>query len=363
MAVSPNATINKSILARFLSLPQPENKILATYIWIDGTGENIRAKTRTLDFVPKAYTELPIWNYDGSSTYQSDGKNSDMYLYPVAMYPDPFHLGNNKLVMCEAYTYNKKPAGTNYRHSCSEVMKAVASHEPWFAFEQEYTLLDMDGKPFGWPKGGYVAPRGPYACGVGANKAYVRDIMDAHYRACLYAGLKIAGSNAEVFPSQWEYQIGPCVGIEIGDQVWMSRYLLHRIAEEFGIVASLDPKPMEDWNGAGNHCNFSTKTMRKPNGIVEIEKAVEKLSKNHMRHIRAYDPNNGKDNERRLTGKLETAPIDQFSSGVADRTVSVRIPRPCADEKMGYLEDRRPSANCDPYKVSEVIARTCILNE
>ncbi|XP_039286015.1 glutamine synthetase 2 cytoplasmic [Nilaparvata lugens] len=361
---SPNYKLNKTVLDKFLSLPQPENKVQATYIWIDGTGEGIRAKTRTLDFVPKSVSELPIWNYDGSSTYQSEGSNSDTYLYPVAMYNDPFQRGNNKLIMCDTYKYNHQPTETNHRAACLEAMTKAAAQKPWFGIEQEYTLLDMEGRPFGWPRNGFPGPQGPYYCGVGANKVYARDVVEAHYRACLYAGINISGTNAEVMPSQWEFQVGPCEGIEIGDQLWVARYLLHRVAEEFGVVVTLDPKPMEgDWNGAGAHCNFSTKTMREENGIIEIEKAIDKLSKQHIRHIKAYDPKEGKDNERRLTGKHETSTIHDFSAGVANRTASIRIPRGCAEEKKGYLEDRRPASNCDPYSVANVIVRTVCLNE
>ena len=215
------------------------------YIWIDGTGENLRAKTRTVDFKPKEPRELPIWNFDGSSTGQAEGSNSDVYLYPVALYQDPFRLNDNKLVLCETYKYNKKPTESNNRNSCNDVMEKAKSERPWFGIEQEYTLLDQDLHPFGWPKNGFPGPQGPYYCGVGANKVYGREIVEAHYRACLYAGINIAGCNAEVMPAQWEYQVGPCEGIRMGDDLWLSRFLLHRTAEEFGVVVSMDPKPMK----------------------------------------------------------------------------------------------------------------------
>jgi len=287
-----------------------------------------------------------------------------MYIHPVALYKDPFRQGNNKLVMCDVYKYNKKPAETNKRLACKQVMDLAKAQIPWFGMEQEYTFLDFDGHPFGWPKNGFPGPQGPYYCGAGANKVYARDVVEAHYRACMYAGVKIAGENAEVMPSQWEFQVGPCEGIRMGDDLWMARYLLHRVAEDFGIIASLDPKPMEgDWNGAGCHTNFSTKAMRDAGGIKAIEQAIEKLSKNHVRHIKAYDPKEGKDNERRLTGKHETSSIHDFSAGVANRGSSIRIPRGVAEDQCGYLEDRRPSSNCDPYAVTEVIIRTCCLDE
>jgi glutamine synthetase len=352
-------------LKKYLDLPQPEDKTLATYIWIDGTGENLRSKTMTIDFVPKEATQLPWWNFDGSSTGQAEGSNSDVYLKPVAIFNDPFLRGNNKLVICETYTFEKKAHETNKRAKAVEAMNKAADSHPWFGIEQEYTLLDRDGWPFGWPKPhGYPQPQGPYYCSVGANKSYGRDVVEAHYKACLYAGVKICGINGEVMPAQWEFQVGPCEGIDVGDHLWVARYILHRVAEEFGIVVTFDPKPITgDWNGAGAHTNYSTKQMRDDGGIKFIEEAIEKLSKRHAKHIKVYDAKGGKDNLRRLTGHHETASIHQFSAGIANRGCSIRIPRSVGEEKKGYLEDRRPAANCDPYAVTDMIVRTTILDE
>ncbi|CAO2637267.1 Glutamine synthetase [Lemmus lemmus] len=357
MATSASSHLNKSIKQMYMSLPQGE-KVQAMYIWVDGTGEGLRCKTRTLDCEPKCVEELPEWNFDGSSTFQSEGSNSDMYLTPVAMFRDPFRKEPNKLVFCEVFKYNRKPAETNLRHTCKRIMDMVSNQHPWFGMEQEYTLMGTDGHPFGWPSNGFPGPQGPYYCGVGADKAYGRDIVEAHYRACLYAGVKITGTNAEVMPAQWEFQIGPCEGIRMGDHLWVARFILHRVCEDFGVIATFDPKPIPgNWNGAGCHTNFSTKAMR------YIEEAIDKLSKRHQYHIRAYDPKGGLDNARRLTGFHETSNINDFSAGVANRSASIRIPRTVGQEKKGYFEDRRPSANCDPFAVTEAIVRTCLLNE
>jgi len=356
-------SLNKTVLNRYLDLPVSEDVTQATYVWIDGSGQNVRCKTKTVLGAVKGVEDLPEWNFDGSSTGQAEGSNSDVYLKPVRIYRDPFLLGQHKLVLCETYKYNKTPADTNYRHSCVQAMEEAKSLVPWFGMEQEYSLLDKDLHPLGWPKNGFPGPQGPYYCGVGADKVYGREVVEAHYRACLYAGVLIAGTNAEVMPAQWEYQVGPCEGIQMGDDLWMARFLLHRVAEDFGVVVSLDPKPIPgDWNGAGCHTNYSTKAMREEGGIAEIEKAIQKLSLKHAAHIKAYDPNDGKDNERRLTGHHETSSIHDFSAGVANRGASIRIPRSCAEESKGYLEDRRPASNCDPYKVTEIIVRTTCLS-
>jgi len=349
----------------FMDLPQG-GKCQAYYIWIDGTGQHMRGKTKTLDAPVTSIDELPEWNYDGSSTGQSLGSNSDVLIRPAAIFKDPFRRGDNILVMCETYGPDDTPHPTNHRDGCNKVMQAVKDQKPWFGIEQEYTMFDFTGThPYGWPVNGYPGPQGPYYCGVGADKVKGRKIVEAHYRCCMYAGVKIAGSNGEVMPSQWEYQVGPCEGIDMGDHLWVSRWILCRVAEEFNVVISFDPKPIPgDWNGAGCHTNISTLAMRQPGGMKYINEAIERMSHKHAEHIKAYDPNEGEDNKRRLTGLHETASIEQFSSGVAHRGASIRIPRQCAKDGYGYFEDRRPSSNADPYNVTARVIKTiCALEE
>jgi glutamine synthetase len=234
-------------------------------------------------------------------------------------------------------------------------MDAHKDQKPWFGLEQEYTLFDQYDKPYGWPKGGFPGPQGPYYCGVGTGKVYCRDVVEAHYKACVYAGVKIAGINAEVLPAQWEFQVGPCVGIDLGDQLWMARYLLERVAEEFGVKISFHPKPISgDWNGAGLHTNVSSEDMRNPGGMKYIEAAIKKLEKRHKEHIAVY----GEDNTLRLTGRHETGNIDEFTWGVADRGASIRIPRSVGKEGYGYFEDRRPASNADPYSITGIMVET-----
>ncbi|KAI0230404.1 Glutamine synthetase [Lamellibrachia satsuma] len=187
---------------RYMTLDIPGTFTQAMYVWIDGSGEGLRAKTKTLDFEPKCAEDCPLWNFDGSSTGQAEGCNSDIFLHPVSIFRDPFRGGRNKLVLCETYTPDKEATESNRRHSCKTVMEKAKDAKPWFGIEQEYTLLDLDKHPFGWPKNGFPGPQGPYYCAVGADKILGRGVVEAHYRACLYAGVKISGTNAEVMPAQ-----------------------------------------------------------------------------------------------------------------------------------------------------------------
>lgn len=363
--LNPLTNTNKNVKAKYMEL-DCSGQVQAMYIWIDAYMQ-LRCKTKTLQKEPKCHSELPVWNFDGSSTNQAPGENSDCYLLPVAMYRDPFRRDPHKLVLCEVVDYHQDPVPTNHRRSCAEAMKKAEGDECWFGLEQEYTLTDLDAYPFGWPKGHFPPPQGMAYCGVGAARQYGRDVVESHYRACLYAGLKISGTNAEVMPSQWEYQIGPAHGMEGGDQIWISRFILDRVCEDFNVIASLDPKPIPgDWNGAGMHCNFSTKDMRVPGegkGLDSIYAACEKLGKRPNYHIFHYDPHGGKDNMKRLTGLHETASIYDFSYGIAHRGASIRIPRETGDKGYGYLEDRRPASNACPYNVTECLVRTICLNE
>ncbi|KAL3702526.1 hypothetical protein R1sor_020548 [Riccia sorocarpa] len=329
----------------------------AEYIWMDGQEgkkgirfNEMRSKTKVIPRpLPAGSTNFPEWSFDGSSTGQAEGNNSDCILKPVYSCPDPIRGDHHVLVLCEVLTPDGKPHQTNTRRPIADLLSEdVLEQETLFGFEQEYTMFAKSGHPYGWPEAGYPpAPQGPFYCGVGLEAVYGRPLVEAHLDACVKAGLKISGINAEVMPGQWEFQIGPAGPLETGDHVMIARWLLHRLSEDFGIICTFEPKPMQgDWNGAGAHTNYSTKDMREEGGMAAIKAAIEKLSKKHKEHISAY----GIGNERRLTGKHETASIDTFKSGVADRGASIRIPLPVSLAGKGYLEDRRPAANVDPAK-------------
>jgi len=233
-------------------------------------------------------------------------------------------------------------------------------HSDRAGLEQEYTLFNADKvTPLGWPKGGFPGPQGPYYCSAGADVAFGRQVVEAHYRACLAAGIKMSGINAEVLPGQWEFQVGPAEGIEAGDHLWMARYIMYRVTEDFGVTVSFEPKPIAgDWNGSGCHSNFSTKAMREEGGYKVIIEAIERLGKKHAEHIEVY----GLGNEKRLTGKHETASYKTFLYGVANRGASIRIPRDTERDGKGYFEDRRPASNCDPWIVTSKIFDTAVLS-
>ncbi len=341
----------------------------AEYIWLDGAEptQGMRSKTRFLPFadnVAPSVSSFPEWSFDGSSTYQALGEDSDLILRPVSFCVDPTRVEDSYLVLCEVFNPDgKTPHKTNQRAELRRVLdQGAAKEEPWMGFEQEYTFF-KDGRPLGWPETGYPAPQGPYYCGVGAGLVHGRQIVEDHMLACVEAGLMIYGVNAEVMPGQWEFQVGyrgmdeeNAGPLAVSDHTWLARWLLHRIAEDSGVRVSYDVKPISgDWNGAGMHTNFSTTSMRSPKeGRKAIDQGIERLSKRHEAHIAAY----GHGLDQRLTGLHETCSINEFRSGVANRGASIRIPRPVELNGHGYLEDRRPGANADPYVVSAMLLKS-----
>ena len=346
-------------------------KKFAEYIWLDGTvpTQELRSKTRVVEITGDVSIDcFPEWGFDGSSTNQATGDNSDCILIPVSFVNDPIRGNGNFLVMCEVYDRNGNPHATNTRSVLRNVLNAgAAAQDPVFGFEQEYTLFDKNG-PLGWPEHGYPQPQGPFYCGVGDGKVNGRDLVEAHQQACLDADLLFYGINAEVMLGQWEFQIGyrgfdeDIDALMIADHVWFATWLLHRLGEDYKIKVSYENKPMKgDWNGAGCHTNFSTKDMRDKNtGAQAVKHAIEKLEENHDKHIKVY----GYALDERLTGAHETCSINEFKSGDSDRGASIRIPVATSKKGYGYLEDRRPGANSDPYLVSSrILVSICDLDE
>ena len=334
---------------------------IVEYIWIDGgkPTPHIRSKTKILSCHNERVNldSIPKWSFDGSSTNQAEGADSDCILVPVCMVSDPVRdtSAGAKLVLCEVFKPDGTPHPTNIRAKLRAALDRIdCERKPWIAFEQEYTLFE-GARPLGFPaERRFPVAQGPYYCGVGADEVFGRPLAEDHLSACLAANLHITGINAEVMPGQWEFQCGgpgadPLIA---SDHLWIARWLLYRLGEKHGVSATLDPKPVPgDWNGAGMHANFSTAAMRAEGGEDVIEQACKVLEKRHALHLLAY----GAGNEGRLTGAHETCSFREFRYGVADRTASIRIPRLVSETGRGYLEDRRPAANADPYKVSTVM--------
>jgi len=336
---------------------------IAEYIWVDGTAPTalVRSKTKIFpkDIEDISLDNFPTWAFDGSSTAQAEGADSDCILKPVNYVPDPVRGAGAYLVMCEVFSPDGSVHPSNKRAALRKLMETAGKEEPWIAFEQEYTFFE-GSKPLGFPaERRYPAPQGPYYCGVGADEVYGREVVEEHMRVCLAAGIFLTGINAEVMPGQWEFQCGGpgADPLTASDHLWLARWLLYRVGEDYGISATLDPKPVPgDWNGAGMHTNYSTKAMRSDGGKAVIIEACERLGQKREECLAAY----GAGNEARLTGAHETCSYKEFRYGIADRTASIRIPRLVETEGRGYLEDRRPAANADPYEVCEVLLRTTL---
>jgi glutamine synthetase len=338
-----------------------KNVSMVEYVWIGGNNE-LRGKTKVVDKIITCVKELPDWNFDGSSTDQASGDDSEVILKPRRLFPDPFRGSNDKLVICDTYTPNGEPLSNNYRHWANKIFDEKIQEEPWFGLEQEYFIMDHDSnEPLGYKES---KDQGQFYCSVGSGNAYGREVVETHLKYCIQAGIKISGVNAEVAPGQWEFQIGPCVGIEQGDHLWMARYILERVSELYGYCINYEPKPLKGkWNGSGCHANFSTKNMREGTydnkGIDFIMDAIKALEKNHDLHMKYY----GSNNEQRMTGEHETASFDNFSYGIANRGKSIRIGNENYQNEKGYFEDRRPSSNCDPYLVTGLIFQTTTMSD
>ena len=329
-------------------------KFKLEYIWLDGYEpvQNLRSKTQIKEFDSfPTLEQLPLWGFDGSSTMQAEGHSSDCVLKPVAIYPDATR-NHGALVMCEVMMPDgKTPHPSNHRSTILDDADA------WFGFEQEYFMYE-DGRPLGFPENGYPAPQGPYYTGVGFKNVggVAREIVEEHLDLCLAAGINHEGINAEVAKGQWEFQIFGKGSKKCADEVWVARYILMRLCESYGLDIEFHCKPIKgDWNGSGMHCNFSTTYMRETGGKAYFEALMAQFAKNVNEHIAVYGP----DNHLRLTGLHETQAIDKFSYGIADRGASIRVPHSFANNGYkGYLEDRRPNSQGDPYQIASRVLKT-----
>ena len=323
--------------------------IKAEYLWLDGTKPTalIRSKTKILKDPKTMRLNPPVWGFDGSSTNQAPGDASDCVLNPVCTFPDPIRGGNSILVVCEVLNTDGTPHESNTRHQCLEVHEEHRNQQMLFGLEQEYTFF-QGNRPLGLTN--QQKEQGDFYCGVGADNIYGREVVEEHLDLCLAAGLNVSGINAEVMPGQWEFQIGTVAAPRIADQLVVARWLLMRVAEKAGLVVSFEGKPaVGDWNGAGCHANVSNLEMRR--SYAACVDACVALGERAQLHIENY----GHGIQERLTGKHETCSYEEFRYGVSDRGASIRIPWQVEKNQKGYIEDRRPNANCDPYVVTRLL--------
>ena len=346
---------------------------ICEYVWLDHDS-NFRSKTKIIiNHDPN--NGFPMWNYDGSSTKQADGSNSEVFIRPVKVIADPFRQSANSnafLVLCDTWILDKDkskdgemeylPHPDNTRVNAVKTFSqpVVMSEEPWFGLEQEFFFM-KDGAPLGMKKVSKtmqaLKAQGDYYCGVGPQNVYGRNIAEHVLNNVLATDIWCTGMNFEVAPGQCEFQIFG-VGIDAADSLLLFRYILQRTAEIYDTKVEFHPKPVDgDWNGSGCHTNYSTNSTRMENGINTIKSYIALLKKKHKEHIKVY----GDGNKLRLTGKHETASWEKFSHGVADRGASIRVPTKTFCEKSGYIEDRRPASNCDPYLVINKLVQTTVI--
>jgi len=333
-------------------------KIKLEYVWLDGykPEPNLRSKVKIVEYdkFKNAFLDgnFPVWNFDGSSTLQAKTGNSDRLLNPVRYYTSKkFPLENNTVyVLCEVLNPDGLPHESNKRSQITEGYEDL-----WFGFEQEYFIREeINGNILGH-KRNILKGQGEYYCGVGHN-VVGRNFVEEHLDMCLDYGVDITGTNAEVALGQWEYQVFSQGKEKGGDDLWMTRYFLYKISEKYGYHIELHPKPLShgEWNGSGLHTNFSTNLMRNEGNEEYFMALFNAFEYRHEQHIKAY----GSQNHLRLTGEYETQSIDKFSWGVSDRGASIRVPQDTAKEWKGYVEDRRPGSNADPYKIIGEIVKS-----
>jgi len=328
---------------------------LLEYVWLDGNKtQGLRSKIKVLESWDGSLDSVPSWNFDGSSTNQAPGDDSERVLLPVRLY----RFRNKTLVLCEVFNPDETAHDSNTRSSLRSFLSSHPAQLSWWGFEQEYFIV-QDSQPIGFFND--PGPQGPYYCSVGGDKAIGRQLAEHHTLSCLASGLTITGMNAEVAPGQWEYQCFAKDPLQAADDLIISRYILCALAEERGLDIDFSPKPIKgDWNGSGCHTNFSTLRTRETGGKEYFERLLLTMRQRHDFHIEGY----GELNHERLTGLHETQKIDEFSWGVADRGASIRIPRDTAkNDWKGYLEDRRPASNCDPYTVVNLISEAIDISD
>jgi glutamine synthetase len=345
------------------------NKIGVEYLWtgtdntfsvnnLNITKKRFYTKVKTIElkntYAPIKLTlaDIPIWSFDGSSTGHivptSSNANTEVILSPVKLYDHPFPTESIKyLVLCDTYDINSVPNKFSTRANVINTFLTNSNLIPWYGLEQEYVFMNAlnDGiygwdmtNPALWPQ------QNDHYCGLSIYCKKLRPIVEDHYNRCLKIGINISGFNAEVMPSQWEFQIGPSVGIDAADDLVTARYILERLAESNDLYINYHPKPLPNYNGSGCHHNFSTTQTRQLNADTcraFYSLLFEKFNAKHEETMKYY----GANNTLRLTGIHETSNMTNFTYDIGTRHTSIRVPV----NTYTYFEDRRPAASIDPY--------------
>ena len=265
-------------------------KVKLEYVWLDGykPEPNLRSKVKIVEYdkVKNAFLDgnFPMWNFDGSSTNQAVTGDSDRLLKPVRHYVS--EILSTVYVLCEVLNPDGTPHESNMR---AKLGKEDYDNEMWFGFEQEYFIYDKHNKCILGHNENNLEPQGKYYCGVG-NYVAGRDFAEEHMEYCLEHKIEITGINAEVAMGQWEYQVFSEGKLKAGDDLWMSRYFLHKLAEKYNYGIELHPKPIQrgEWNGSGLHTNFSTKKMREDGGEEYFKSIFSSFEARHQSHIENY---------------------------------------------------------------------------
>lgn len=352
-----------------------EHRVVLEYVYVNHTKFELMTRTRVADVEPKSIEDCPSWeSYMWNDVRQESF--FEMILNPVAMFENPFFKSPHKIVLCELMKTAKEPADINTRRTLEKTLKTLSkkdqlkkAQKPWFGIEQEYFFTGDDGFPLSYEPKHYnyksiilFSKIGhPHALNIGKE----REFSNRHLMACIYAGVKIGGCTRENGPSQWEYQIGPCEGIDIGDHLHVSRFILHRLLENSGMNVNFKPVPVEgECMTSSGHLNFSTEGMRKEDGIKIIKCAIDVLSKSDQEPLlRSYDPSLTEENKERLnnTSGHWHPKMDVFVDDVANKEfTTIRIPPLVAKNGCGYFEDRRPSSKIDPYAAATAIVKACV---
>lgn len=344
------------------------SKVIAEYIWLGGSGTDLRSLAKVLENAPASVEHLPDWHIDGSCSGLALPDDHYVYLKPQTFYPDPFRGGRNILVLCGTFVYREAsdmllPHATNNRLPCKRVMDLAVASQPTFSVDQEYTITNPATSWIVSCSVGSVPVQGaPSFCGTGGGVVSGREVSESFLMACLHAGLKISAASALACRGQWAYHLGPCDGISMADELWVSRYILLRTAEIHRLNVTFEPEPVPSNNLQSLGCpiEFSTSETRTPEtGMEAIATHVEALKENHVRHVVAY----GKGSLQRLSVPHQDAlrqRCREFSSGYGNKNTSIMIPHLTRMKRCGHYIDQRPASNMDPYLVTALLVSTTL---